>query len=360
MSLTKFSLVTTTIIMTFLFAVGIIMIGYINTSSKSTSAEGDLTQSSGLGGIMSGMAKAREPVNVLVMGGDKVNGNTDTILLVNFDPNTTKTSILSIPRDTRVVYKGYHRKINFAYPSGGAEAAVDTVQNLLNVNVKYFVYIDTAVFRNIIDELGGIQDFYVPADMDYDDDTQGLHIHLKRGIQNLDGKKAEQFMRYRGYNRKVNAFYDGSDIKRIEAQQNLINELIRQKASILYIHKFNSVLEKIFDSLKTNMTLSEILSLAQNINSFKPENVSFFTLPGEAQYIDSISYYIHDRYETGNMMVESFNAEGVFDASKPVTGGSYYEGYTGTAKEPSEEKSYTKNNPSNSESSIKKSPKPKA
>ncbi len=29
-------------------------------------------------------------------------------------------------------------------------------------------------------------------DMDYDDDTQDLHIHLKEGLQKLDGDKVEQ------------------------------------------------------------------------------------------------------------------------------------------------------------------------
>ncbi len=44
-----------------------------------------------------------------------------------------------------------------------------------------------------------------------DDPTQDLHIHLKKGRQLLDGDKALQLVRYRGY---LNA-----DIGRMEIQQ---------------------------------------------------------------------------------------------------------------------------------------------
>ena len=33
--------------------------------------------------------------------------------------------------------------------------------------------------------------------MDYDDDTQDLHIHLKAGQQKINGEKAEQLVRFR-------------------------------------------------------------------------------------------------------------------------------------------------------------------
>jgi len=50
--------------------------------------------------ILSPLKGVNEDLNVLVLGGDKVNNNTDTMMLVNFKPSTSKVSILSI-RGTR-------------------------------------------------------------------------------------------------------------------------------------------------------------------------------------------------------------------------------------------------------------------
>ncbi|MCX8131830.1 MAG: LCP family protein [Clostridia bacterium] len=363
MNIRKFALLTSTVVMIFLFATGIFVLNYLSSSTVSAAKTGNKNV---LGGILEGIKEIQEPVNILVLGGDKVNGNTDTIMLVNYDPSSTKVNVISIPRDTKVYIEEKERKINFAYPHGGAKLAVETVSGLLQANIKYFVYIDTSVFRKIIDKLGGIEDFYVPQDLNYDDDAQNLHIHLKKGLQDLDGDKAEQYMRYRGYGRKATEFYDGSDIKRIDAQQNLIKELIKQKANMFYIHKFNDVVTDIFDSLETNMMLSKLIGLAQNIGSFKSENVSFYTLPGSSKYSNGVSYFIHEEEKTKDIISQFFSASEGFDGSEQVIGNysKYVEDMTkknnseSTNSIPKKKKSYTKNNPSNKDTNIKKNQKP--
>lgn len=367
MNVRKFTLIASAILMFFLFIAGTVVLN--NLGSTTVSASGEEKSSSGFQKIFEEIVIKQKPVNILVLGGDKVNSNTDTLMLVNYDPSTTKANIVSIPRDTKVYIEENVRKINFAYPHGGAKLAVETVTGLLGVNIKYYIYIDTSVFRKIIDKLGGIKNFYVPQNLNYDDDAQNLHIHLKKGYQDLDGDKAEQFMRYRGYNRKVTDFYDGSDIKRIKAQQSLLSELIKQKANISYIHKFNDVVMDIFDSLETNMKLSEVLKMAQNITDFKYENISFYTLPGTDGYEDGISYYFLDREKSGELLTQYFSAEEGFDGVVTVPG-SYSDIYkvkeaedkvksNNSKKNTTKKNDYSKNNPSNSETNIKKDPKPK-
>ena len=108
---------------------------------------------------------------------------------------------MSIPRDTRVLIDNKYRKINFAYPYGGIELAAGTVSELLDVNIKYYIFVDTFAFRIIVDLLGGV-DIDVPVNLDYDDPTQDLHIHLKKGLQHLDGEHAEQYVRFRVLDRR--------------------------------------------------------------------------------------------------------------------------------------------------------------
>ena len=93
----------------------------------------------------------REPFNVLILGGDKINRNTDTMIVATVDLSKPKITLLSIPRDTRVLVNGRLTKINSAYPRGGEKLAMKTVSEFLNIDLRYYVYLNTEAFREIID-----------------------------------------------------------------------------------------------------------------------------------------------------------------------------------------------------------------
>lgn len=59
---------------------------------------------------------------------------------------------------------------------------VEAVENLTGINIDYYITVKTSALIEIVDAIGGV-DFDVPINMDYDDDTQDLHIHLKAGQQ---------------------------------------------------------------------------------------------------------------------------------------------------------------------------------
>jgi len=327
------------------------------------------TEENILKGILRPFVIGNDPVNFIFMVGDKWGANTDTMMLVNFNPETDKLSVMSIPRDTKVDVPGMEiPKVNGLYAKkNGAKLLVDTLSKMFGINIKYYVYLDIKTFRDIIDLLGGVE-FEVPVDMDYDDPTQNLHIHLKKGKQVLDGKKAEQFLRFRqpnegGWTKELKKYYDGSDLKRIEAQQKFMKELIRQKANIFYFSKVNEIINIIYDNLETNITMNEIMKLAKNISNFKAENVSFFTLPGKP--INSgYSYFIYDEEETKKIMEEHFYAKGTFQEYSKKTGSSSSSSSNKTGKSSTKENNgnksngngkvdVTKDNPSNSDTNIK-------
>ena len=93
--------------------------------------------------------------------------------------------MLSIPRDTFVGEnqsraKGSN-KINALY-SESPEETMKAVSELTGINVEYYAVINTKVLIETVDIIGGV-DFEVPINMNYDDKTQDLHIHLKKGMQ---------------------------------------------------------------------------------------------------------------------------------------------------------------------------------
>ena len=318
MDLRKFLFIMTIITASVLFVFGTGILLYVNSNadiimSSEAYSSADQESRQQLANIINPLVQRKEPFNVLILGGDQVNGNTDTMMLANFDPETCKINIMSIPRDTRVFIKNTERKINFAYVRYGVEAAAQTVSELLDVNVKYYVYVDTSAFRKIIDLLDGV-DYYVPVDLDYDDPSQNLHIHLKKGQQRLDGAKAEQYVRFRKpnkWNKEVRKYYDGSDLKRNEAQQQFISELMRQKLTLQYLPKLTSILDTVFESVETNITLNEAVKLTSYVTKFKIENVSFIPMPGTT-YDVSPYYYICNVPESRKIMAESFKCNDSF------------------------------------------------
>lgn len=355
MNTRRFYFILSIIVASVLFLSGSGMLYYINNHLVSVSQ--DVFASAGtdesVNDIIQPLIQAKEPFNVLLLGGDKVSNSSDTMMLANFDPVTNKINIMSIPRDTRVFINSKERKINYAYASGGVDLAVQTVSELLDVNIKYYAFVDTSAFRKIIDILGGV-DYYVPVNMDYDDPLQNLHIHLKKGQQRLNGSQAEQYVRFRKPNKwtkELRQYYDGSDLKRNEAQQNFIRELMRQKLTLQYLPKLNSVIETVFENVNTNFTLNEIVKMTGYISKFNADNITFIPMPGTT-YDVSPWYYICDVPASREIMAESFKCDDSFisaDRDKKAFYLTSAAKYTPPKPEAKEEPA---ENPSNGETAI--------
>jgi LCP family protein required for cell wall assembly len=244
------------------------------------------------------------PVNMIVLGLDAEETRSDVILLFNFEPGMSRLSILSIARDTLVKTDGRYYKINALYSKGGEVLLANKVSEITGLPVHYYVTMDFEGFRKIIDTLGGVQ-FNVPFRMSYDDPTQNLHIHLKKGMQVLNGKKAEQLVRYRKGNHKGQGYTDG-DIGRIKMQQEFIRALISQKLNFGYISKADELFDILQNYVKTNVNISDITQYMNSIRKIKGDDINAETLPGDSKMIDGAWYFIHNKDETANIINSGF------------------------------------------------------
>jgi len=299
MNTRKFTYITTLVIGIFLFILGNVFLFYINNIAPESGANP-------LTGILDGLngAKKNEPMNFLLLVGDKASGNTDSMLVANYNPNSNQISIVTIPRDTKVkIEHSTVPKINSAYAAGGREHkgatyASEVVSNLTGININYYVHVNISSIRKITDMLGGVY-FDVPADMKYSDPTQDLYIDLKKGYQLLDGDKVEQLLRFRKpsggkYTTELKQYYDGSDIKRTEMQVKFIKEFISQKLNIQYLSKFNTVINYAFQNIYTNMTLTDALKLTSGVIKITTDNFNSFRLDGEDKVISGGWYYVYN------------------------------------------------------------------
>lgn len=238
---------------------------------------------------------------------------TDTIMLCSYDPKTQEASILSIPRDTFV---GKNKKsatafdkINALYQSS-PEKTVQAVSKLTGIDIKYYLNIDTEALKELVDSIGGVY-FDVPIDMDYDDPTQNLHIHMKKGYQLLDGDKAEQVLRFRHNNNGTSypTEYGDNDLGRMRTQRDFIQAVVKKMATPSTLTKINDFIKIANKNVTTNLDLSLAKDYAPYAVEFKSENLKTGVLPGMPELCNGVWIYTHNATETKQVVKELFGNE---------------------------------------------------
>ncbi|HLR33818.1 MAG TPA: LCP family protein [Tissierellales bacterium] len=233
---------------------------------------------------------------------------TDTMMLAKLNFKSGELSILSIPRDTRVMLKSgeYAGKINAAHKLGGAEESIKTVKELLDIDLEYYVKIDYQFVREVVDLIGGVE-MDIPFHMKYDDisDEPPLHIDIEEGRQVLDGDKAIQFLRYRKSNDGSGGYKEG-DVGRIKAQQEFIKAFMGQVLKPSNILKSPMAISKYYKYVETNIPMKIAFKGAFSGRKIDTEDLNINTLPGEGRYIDGISYFIHYEEPTQALIKEMF------------------------------------------------------
>lgn len=234
--------------------------------------------------VMSGETVIEENNDILILGRGGFENDapdlTDSIIYTHYNA-TEPTSItaLSIPRDLTIRSKILGRvKINEVY-SGvknsvgekeGFDHILETVSDIMGREVKYYAMIDFSGFRKLIDLVGGI-DIDVPErlyDNEYPTKNWGYTIvDIPAGLQHFDGDKALKYARSR---------HTTSDFDRSKRQQLVITAL-REKLLTLDVLSSPRKLEEIYDtlknSIKTNISLPQMFSMAKNFSQVKKENI---------------------------------------------------------------------------------------
>jgi len=204
-----------------------------------------------------------ERINILLLGGDSrgvkstSKPRSDTMIVVSIDPVDKSTRLFSLLRDTYIgIPQRGSNRLNAAITYGGPLLAMETVHNLLDLPIHYYVYTDFEGFISLIDELGGI-DFEVDKNMRRTDnrDDPRYNINLEKGMQHLDGLTALQYVRYRS-----DAM---SDFARAERQRNFLTAIANKLKSTTSLFKLPQLLNGIAPYIETNIPPGDLLKLAR-------------------------------------------------------------------------------------------------
>lgn len=178
--------------------------------------------------------------NVLLLGIDSrgdidTSGlkNTDSIMVVSYDPKHHALFMLSFPRDLYVKFPGtyYHNKINAVYAYGerikkgkGFDYIKQVIEELSGLKIQYYAMINFDAFRKVIDRLGGIDVYVERSFVDYSYPTENYGyktVRFKKGWQHFNGERALEYAR----SRKA-AGPEGSDFARARRQQKVIQAIV--------------------------------------------------------------------------------------------------------------------------------------
>ncbi|MEK4228412.1 LCP family protein [Solibacillus sp. FSL H8-0538] len=211
---------------------------------------------------------------------------SDALLLATLNNKTKTVKLLSVPRDSKVYipHVGYNDKITHAHAYGGTLATIETVEELFDIPIDYYVRMNFNAFIDVVDALGGIE-AEVPYVLNEKDEFDRNAIHLQPGLQKLDGSEALALARTRKKD---------SDIERGKRQQEILKAVAKQASSVTSITKYDDVIQAVGDNMKTDMTFSEMKSFFSYLSAGMPR-IDSLTLNGYDDMSTGTYYYQLDQ-----------------------------------------------------------------
>jgi LCP family protein required for cell wall assembly len=269
-----------------------------------------------------GLLKPPAKTNVLVLGTDNSGGLADVIMAVCFERDTGLIKILSIPRDTYTKLPDERlrsMRANGLYPPTtgvmklnalrvygkqyGVQYMQEQLGEMLGVYFDYYVEVNTKAFRALVDLVGGVELEVPKGGLHYEDpyQTPPLSISLEEGMQRLDGAKAEQLVRFRGYPQ--------GDLTRVAVQQQFIKQLLSQA-----LRRENIMSDPLgyvnvaLTHVKTDAGAA-VVKYVPYAASLSADSVRAYTLPGDAAYINGAAYFLPNAKEIPDLVNEVFYAD---------------------------------------------------
>ncbi|MDH4959872.1 LCP family protein [Ligilactobacillus salivarius] len=225
-----------------------------------------------------------KPFTVLILGTDTgeygrtYQGRSDTMMLAAVSPKEKKTTLVSIPRDTKVAIPGYgyNNKINAAYSYEGTKGAVNIVQSYLDVPVDYYVEMNMKGLEELSAAVG-------PVKVENDLEFTNANKTFKKGTVTIDEDNILAYTRMRYGDPR-------GDYGRQLRQRMVLEALVKKIATIGSMTKYQSILNAISSNMKTNLTFDDMKAIATKYSS--ASKIEQVQLQGESQMIDGVSYEV--------------------------------------------------------------------
>lgn len=273
------------------------------------------------GGQYSEVLASEGSRNVLLLGEDRASSLYDTICVASIDQKSKSVKLIMFPRDTYVEYSdsimtalkeagkskepgmyklnathyvgamiGYKGK----FSANSISFLAQVINEKFGIEIDDYVKVNTQGFTELVDLFDGVK-INVPYDMNYEDPSQNLYIHLSKGEKVLNGKEAEGFVRFRQGYRANGSFFEIGDIERKKNQLSFLKAFINQHGTVSNINKLPALLKTLNKNLKHSIGFDDILltytGLAKDVINDKYE-IETMNLDGDSKWINGSSYIV--------------------------------------------------------------------
>ena len=205
-----------------------------------------------------------------IAGPISLRSRSDVNIIMVVNPTTNKILTVSIPRDTYTPLGCQTGALDKLTHSGmfGVNCTVKTIENLVGINVNYYLRVNFSSLTKIIDVVGNI-DVYSKYTFTTEDGT-----YYKSGMNSLNSAKALTFARARHQ-------FESGDIQRGLNQQEVIKGLINKLTSTSTLTKINGIITATSKSIDTNMTTDDISKLVKKqLENNQPWEITTSNLAG--------------------------------------------------------------------------------
>ncbi len=228
-------------------------------------------------------------------------GRSDAMIVVSYNKKTGEIKMISVLRDSLVPIEGRGwNRINAAYSFDGVGLAVNTVNQLFDLDIQRFVVVDFNGVTDFIDRAGGVTISLTQAEVDYLTNYSGGAVKYNVGPNDFNGDRALAYMRIR----KID-----SDFKRTERQRNVIETLARKIVSEKSLSEIYDLTDFAFGLVKTNISLTELTSVIGNVAT----NAMRSGLTIDSHHVPFSDAYTYKYYN--GMAIISFDT---YDAARRV------------------------------------------
>lgn len=196
---------------------------------------------------------------------------SDVNIVISINPITKQILLISIPRDYYVKLHGVETNLRDKITHTGMygiEKSVSTVEDLLDINIDYYLKVNFTSLVDIIDALGEIE-----VNSKYAFNTY-MGYSFKEGINYMNGTEALYFCRERKN-------FSGGDRARGQNQQAVIIGIIKKISNPSIIVKYVDLIKTLEGKFQSNMDTNNISKFVRmQLNDGASWNIKSINLNG--------------------------------------------------------------------------------
>lgn len=223
--------------------------------------------------------KNPEVFNVLLVGSDSLDpnaekGRSDTMMLLSYNAEENRASVVSFMRDSLVEIPGYgETKLGHSYAYGGVGLTINTINSVYGLDVQNYVTINLENLVNVIDKLGGIEITLTAEEAELYN-AYGLK-DLHEGVNHVNGTEALTHARNRSLD---------SDFGRTRRQREVMNGIYQKVMETKDPTAILTLVNYCLTQVKTNMDVNLIYDMAIKVISAENLEIQQTSIPTQDTY----------------------------------------------------------------------------